>query len=735
MSREQQNVGTGASDFLLNEAVAHHQAGRLAEAEEIYRRILVGNPNHPEALCLLGTLAYMVGENEAALELLTQSIAADPNYADALNNKGACLKSLGRHEEAVVCIKKSIDIRPDYAEAHYNLANTLRAQRHMNEALASFRDAIRIKPDYADAHNNLGDALRDLGKLDEAEESLTQALAINPDFALAHNNLGSTLRKMGKLDQAETSIRKALALAPDMAPAHSNLGNVLNDLGTLEESVASYQKALAIEPQSAEVHCNLGSVLKGMGRTDEAVESYQEALTINPEYAEAYSNLGGALNELGRPDEAVENYQKALSIKPEYASAHSDKLLIEQYRLGHSAETLFKLHCDWDDRHGRAFRSAWPAHENTHEAERRLKVGFVSPDLGRHPVGYFVVPLLENLGGQDIETVCYSDRIEDDMTGRIQAAADGWRNTYGVSDEDLTKAVLCDGIDILIDLSGHSAGNRLAVFARKPAPLQVAWAGYVGTTGLSAMDYLVSDRYSTPKGEESFYSEKIIRMPDGWLCYEPPDYAPEVGPLPAKRSGAITFGSFSNPAKLNTDVVSLWAKILGLVKNARLLIKSSGVDTPANTNRLTALFEAQGVDRSRLILEGKSPHNELLARYHDVDIALDPFPYSGGLTTYEALWMGVPVITVPGQTFASRHSLSHLTTCGLPELVARDDDDYVALAIGLANDPRRLEDLRAELREKMSRSPICDGKKFAEGFAGLMRDIWRQWCSPLVDNP
>lgn len=272
------------------------------------------------------------------------------------------------------------------------------------------------------------------------------------------------------------------------------------------------------------------------------------------------------------------------------------------------------------------------------------------------------------------------------------------------------------------------ARNRLLVFARKPAPLQVTWAGYVGTTGLSAIDYLVSDRYSTAADEEPYCREKVIRMPDGYVCYDPPDYAPKVGPLPSKRKDGITFCSFNNPAKINEDVVSVWARILGRVAGARLLIKYKGIDSIAYADRLAAMFKAKGVERSRLMLEGLSPHAELLARYNDVDIALDPFPYSGGLTTYEALWMGVPVITVPGETFASRHSQIHLTAAGLPELVARDYDDYVTVAVGLANDAARLGGLRAELRGKVSSSPACNGGKFAEGFAALMRDIWRNWC-------
>jgi len=374
-------------------------------------------------------------------------------------------------------------------------------------------------------------------------------------------------------------------------------------------------------------------------------------------------------------------------------------------------------------------RASWPVHQNTVDAQRRLRIGFVSPDLGRHPVGYFVVGLLENLPKDKIETVVYCDCPSDDLTGRIKAATDVWHDIRGTSDDKLALAISADAIDILIDLSGHSANNRLLVFARKPAPLQVTWAGYVGTTGLSAIDYLISDRYSTPTDEEQFYQEKVIRMADGWLCYSPPDYAPAVAAAPFKKNGFVTFGSLSNPAKINEDVVSTWARILGGAVNSRLLLKYKGIDFKTNRERLTRLFEGHAIDRSRITFEGRTPHAEALASYNDIDIALDPFPYSGGLTTYEALWMGVPVITLAGETFASRHSFSHLSTIGLPELVAFAPDDYVRLALELANDGDRLAGLRADLRDKMANSPLCDGDKFARGFAVLMRDIWRDWCS------
>ncbi|MBC8337878.1 MAG: tetratricopeptide repeat protein [Rhodospirillales bacterium] len=736
--------------------------GQTEEALASYQQAFAIKADYAEAYCNHGQALAELGRLEEAAASLNKAIAINPNIAEAHNNLGNVMKKLEKSEEAVGCYRRAIDIRPDYAEVYLNLGNTFNDLGETDEAISNFQKAIAInpeyvdaytnlgntyknlerledagdcynktlsiRPDYAEGHNNLGITYGELGQARDAVESYLKALAIKPEYAEAHGNLGNALRQLGKLDEAEESLRRAMDLNPDLPEVHNNLGSVLKDQKKLDQAMACFAKALDIKPDYVEAHSNMGNTYREMGRQDEAVESYQKALAINPDYTEGLNNLGSLYNELGQPVKAAEIYAKALDIKPDFAFAHSNLLMTEQYRLGHTSQSLFQLHSQWDERHAHQFRADRPVHGNNREPERKLRVGFVSPDLGRHPVGYFILAMLESLGNHDIETVCFSDRIGDEMTQQIKAAAGAWRDIYGESDEDLAKMIVSDGIDILIDLSGHSASNRLLVFARKPAPVQVAWAGYVGTTGLSAIDYLISDIYSTPEEDEPFYSEKVIRMPDGWLCYAPPAYAPEVGPLPFERNAGVTFASFSNPAKINEAVVSVWADVLKGVERSRLVLKFRGIDSGANAKRLTSMFQAEGVDPSRLILEGKSSHPELLARYNDVDIALDPFPYSGGLTTYEALWMGVPVITVAGETFASRHSLSHLSTVGLPELVARDHEDYVNLAVALAVDIERLADLRAGLREKMARSPICDGEKFSQGFAGLLRGIWRDWC-------
>ncbi|MBC8267411.1 MAG: tetratricopeptide repeat protein [Rhodospirillaceae bacterium] len=678
---------------------------------------------------ILGEQLAHQGRVEEAIEAFQKALQVDPKYADGHFNLGVLFRGQGKLDDAIESYKRAITVKPKHFDALYNLGNALKEKGMLEESVTAFRQAVSIKPDFAEAHNNLGNALRELKRLEEAGVSYQNALAVKPDYIDAQNNLGITCSEMGKLDEAVAIYQKVLAIKPNFAEVQNNLGNALRDLRQLDEAVTCFNRALDIKPGYVDALNNLGNVLRDLGQLDQAVASYKKSIAINPDLAEAHNNLGNVQQDLGNLDDTLASYKKALALSPTSADTHSNLLLAEQYRLGHNAETLYQLHIQWDEQHGKPLRPQWPQHQNTADPERRLRIGFVSPDLGRHPVGYFAARLFENLPKDEIETIVYSDGIDDDLSERNKVAVDFWRDVRWESDENLTTIIVADEIDILIDLTGHSANNRLLVFARKPAPLQVSWAGYVGTTGLSAIDYYLSDQYSTLPDDEQYYSESILRMPDGWLCYDPPAYAPKVGASPFMKNDGVTFGSFSNPAKINKDVVSVWARILDGVENAHLLIKYKGIDSSANTERLTTLFEAEGIDGSRLTLEGPSPHAELFARYNDVDIALDPFPYSGGLTTYEALWMGVPVITVPGETFASRHSFSHLSTIGLSELVADDQDDYVRLAVGLAKDAGRLEGLRAELREKMDSSPLCDGAKFAQAFSGHMRDIWRQWCS------
>jgi protein O-GlcNAc transferase len=657
-------------------------------------------PTIPETLAL-AVRYHQAGHLQAAERIYRQILAADPNEASAWHLLGVLNAQLGRHQPGVEYIQRALTLNPGCVEAHFDLGNALMDQGKLDTAAACYRRAIGLKPDYVEAHVNLGLALHAQGTPDEAVACHRRALELKPDYALAHNSLGLALQAQGKLDEAAACYRQALHLKPDFVEAHNNLGNLRVHQGELTEAVACYRRALQLKP----------------------------------DYAQAHSNLGNALSLLGKPDDAVACYRRALELMPDCAGAHSNLLCALHYRGSLTLKELADAHAEFQQKHCDGLRAAWDAHQNVRDPQRRLRVGFLSRDLHRHPVGYFLIRLLEHLDQRRCEAICYRDgTAQDDLTARFQVAAAKWSDVVGWTDEQLAWQIRADQIDVLFDMAGHTSGNRLLVFARKPAPVQVTWAGYVGTTGLAAMDYILADRYEIPPQSEVYYRERVLRMPDGYVCYDPPDYAPPVSPLPAFENGYVTFAAFHNPAKITPQVVELWAQVLKRLPRARLVLKYRGLDDPSVASRLAELFAGRGIDPGRLEFLGFSAHSETLAHYQRVDVALDAFPYNGGLTTCEALWMGVPVVTCPSETFAGRHSLTHLSNVGLTETIAGDLDEYVEIAVSLASDLPRLAALRAGLRDRMASSPLCDGKRFAENFAEVLRGAWRDWCAETGAN-
>jgi protein O-GlcNAc transferase len=475
---------------------------------------------------------------------------------------------------------------------------------------------------------------------------------------------------------------------------------------------------------------NLAGLRRLEGRLEEAAQGCHVALQYQPDCAEAYSTLGAILQAQGRLDDALAAMERAVVLKPDSAALHSSFLGTLHYCPDITVAKLYEAHEGYERRHAAPWRTSWPEHRNPRDPDRPLRVGFVSPHFARHPVGYFLIRALEHLDRCEGQVVCYSDTMPaDDLTARFKAVASLWREVVGKTDEELARQIQADGIDILFDLAGHTGGNRLLTFARKPAPVQITWIDYEGTTGLGATDYLVADRYVVPAGSERWFAEKILRMPDGFVCYEPPAGAPAVGPLPAQACGRVTLGSINQLGKITPEVIATWARILHRLPEARLMIKYHGLDDPPTRAHFEQQFAGRGIAGERLVLEGWSPYAEFLKRYLQIDIALDPFPYTGGLTTCEALWMGVPVVTLLGETFASRHGLSHLSNIGLSENIARDKDHYVDLTVELACDLPRLASIRAGLRQQMASSPLCDGQRFATNLTALLRDVWRQWVA------
>lgn len=622
----------------------------------------------------------------------------------------------------------SIDQLLDVALDHHRSGRLREAER-------IYREILEASPHQRDALHLRGVVAHQLGNNDEAIRSIRQALRVDPTQATFHNSLGAVHQSLGELAEAVACYRQSIMLDMDYATAHSNLGLALRDLGMHAEAVAALRRALSLDPKLAEAHNGLGMALRSLGRVAEATAAYRQALEIRNDFWEAYSNLGNVLKDQGNTAEAVASHERSLALEPRACGTHSNLLCALQYQPGITQQALAAAHAGFERAFGVPTQSAWRPHDNDRDPERRLRLGFLSPDLHRHPIGYFATAVLEHLARGRAEIFCYaSSRSPDDLTNRLRAASTGWRDVCKWTAERTVEQIRDDGIDILFDLAGHTGNNRLMVFAHRPAPIQVTWAGYVGTTGLRAIDYILADEYEIPRGAEAFYSERVLRMPHGYVCYEPPDYAPTVSPLPALANGHVTFGSLNYPAKLNAGVVEVWSRILSGVPESRLVLKYKGLDDVAQTARLGELFSRNGIDPARVEFSGGAPHREMLESYGGIDIALDPFPYSGGLTTIEALWMGVPVVTWPGETFAGRHSLTHLSNAGLTSTIADDPEQYVEIAVALTRDLAALAELRAGLRERVAASPLCDGERFAEDLLQLLRGAWREWVDGEQDT-
>ena len=650
--------------------------------------------------------------------------------AEAYSNLGNALKDQGKLDEEVAAYREAIRIKPNFVEAHFNLGIALKDQDKLDEAVAAYRQAIRIKPDFADAHSNLGMALKDQGKLDEAVAAYRQAIRIKPDFAEAHSNLGIALNDQGKLEEAVAAHRQAIRIRPDYAEAHSNLGIALQDQGKLDEAVAAHRQAIRIRPDYAEAHSNLGNALQDQGKLDDAVAAYRQTIRIKPDMAAAYASLGNALQDQGKLDEAVAAYRQAIRIEPDLAGAHSNLLFCLNRDDRVTADHLFAAHKEWNERYGR--RAPRPiAYTNDRVAGRRLKIGYVSPDFRQHSVAYFVEPLLREHDRQAVEVFCYAEVMRPDaVTARLQGLADHWLATVGLSDDGLAARIRTDRIDILVDLAGHTGGNRLPVFARKPAPIQVTWLGYPNTTGLEAIDYRLVDAVTDPAGEaDAFASETLVRLAGGFLCYGGSEGAPEPVAPPCLRTGTVTFGSFNNPTKLSAATFDAWATLLARLPQARLLLKGKPFADAATRALFLARLGERSVAAERVELVALLPDAAAhLAAYHRVDIALDPFPYNGTTTTCEALCMGVPVVTLRGDRHAGRVGASLLGQLGLTDLIANSVEEYVEIALALAGNPGQLDDLRRSLRPRLAASPLCDGHAFARKIETAFRQMWQRWC-------
>jgi protein O-GlcNAc transferase len=611
---------------------------------------------------------------------------------------------------------------PGEARLYGRLGNRLRRSGNSSCAVTAFRRGSCLAPTMERMNAAHAAALADLGRHTEARAALLAAIRRGPDGLQLCETLVSVAERSGSTALRRDALRRCALAQPNHARAYAGLAISAAEEAS-GERLGQLRRAWRLDPLLAGAAANLGATFRGMGRQSAALPWLIRALVVAPELAPASSMLGNVLHDRGEAALALRWYKRAVVARPSLTDLTSNLLMASQYVEGVDAGALLEVHRRWGALVGVAPRSEAPRREAPRRAAGRpIRVGLASPNLNGHPVGRLVAGLVEHHDRREIEIFCYSDTAPvDGMTGRLRAAAEGWRETRGLSDQAWIDAVRADGLDVLVELAGHTAGNRIRPMAARVAPIQGSWAGYVGTTGLDFIDFLVADRFHVPDGEDTAYAERVLRLPDGYATYTPPDTAPEPGPPPAGIGGGVTFGSFSNPAKLNPGLARLWARVLGAVPGSRLLLKYRGLDDSWCSASFRRWLAEAGVPADRVSLEGGSPPAAMLEAYRRVDIALDTQPYSGGVTVCESLYMGVPVIAMAGRSFAGRHAVSHLHNTGLPDLVAADAADYVAKAAALARDLDRLAALRATLRATMLAAPICDHGRFACAFAGALR--------------
>jgi protein O-GlcNAc transferase len=566
--------------------------------------------------------------------------------------------------------------------------------------------------------------LAQAGRLAEAEAILRQLIDRAPNHAELLNQTALLCRQQGKLTEAEELMRRAVSINPASPAYHNNLGAVLAELGHKAEALECFQRVTTLNPRDARAFFNLGGALAQLDRPDEAIAAYERAIEIDPRDAKAINNLAGAFRVQGRVAEAVEQFKKSLAVQP-MAQTHSNLVYAMWFDAGATPADILAEHQRWAERWAKPLATGIAPHANDRDPSRRLRIGYVSPDFRQHVIALFMQPILQHRNREGFESICYADVSPPDfMTQRLRADAEGWVRTTSMSDAALAERIRADRIDILVDLTAHMARNRMLAFARKPAPVQVSYLAYAGTTGLPAMDYRFSDPHLDPESAEPFGTERVLRLPETYWCYQPQIEVPDVSPR--SGDGPIIFASFNSAAKINPPVIALWSRILLRIPESRLQLIVAGGER--GNDHLKRAFALNGVDSKRLVLHDKVNYDAYFPLYADVDIALDPFPYNGGTTTLDALYMGVPVVTLAGSSGMSRAGVSILTNAGLHDLIARASDDYEKIVVELANDRTKLAKLRTELRPRMQASALMDAPRFVRHLEAAYRSIWREYC-------
>jgi predicted O-linked N-acetylglucosamine transferase (SPINDLY family) len=698
----------------MTEATDHLRAGRLVEAELLYRAI----------------------------------IAQSPNHADALHLLGCTLSKAHRANEAIDLIQRATTIDSMQAPYYFNLAMALLAAGRKTEAVSALANTLLLDPNADNARLQLGNALSDIGHFDQAEECFNYLLQRTPKVAGLHYNLGNCYFRKGSsfrpgddpsqidqaarrqlLDKAVTCFEKTIALDPRFAPAQNNLAMALWITNRQEEAIAVWRRA-ANEINDLPSWYNLGRALCEKDQLDEAIDAMSRCLQMDPSQPDTHNNLGNAYRQRGQIEQAITQFEQTIAFQPQNKVAHSNRLYTLYYHPTASAQSILAAHKSWNENMARPLSAGIAQLTNDRDPARKLKIGYVSPNFWAHCQALFTIPLLGNHDHQSFEIYCYSDTQNlDETTDKIRQFADVWRSLVGVTDDQAAELIRRDKIDILVDLTVHMAENRMLLFARKPAPIQITWLGYPGTTGLETIDYRFTDPYLDPPGEfDADYAEKSYRLPHTFWCLDrdalqAPDI-PTPNALPAAQAGYITFGALNNFCKVNQSLLDLWKRVLDSVPTSRFLLLAP---TGRSRDWVRRTLDDHKLGE-RVDFVPRSDRIGYLHYYHRIDIGLDTLPYNGHTTTLDSLWMGVPVVTLVGNTVVGRAGFSQLSNLDLLDLVATTPDEFVRIATELAGDLPRLKDLRLTLRDRMLSSSLLDGTVFARGVESAYRQMWRRYC-------
>jgi protein O-GlcNAc transferase len=706
----------------LNRGKLHRQQGRAALAIDDLKAVLAQDPTHLEAGFFLGLALRQNGDEQGAARQFAATAVHHPQSPEMHLNHGVSLVSLKDFDAAQASFERALELRPTMVEAVNNLGAMLFQCRKFSEAIAVYRRYQAVIGNHTESLLNLGVVLSGRKEHGRAQAVIRRGLMLQPDHAALWVSLGTSLAAEARLEEALGLFHRGLLCQPGTVDAYIQIADAHQIQGRVGRAVEAVQKAIDLDPRHARAHNSLGNSLLALGRLDQAAEILSKAIALDSNLVEAHNNLAAVRRNQGRISEAEASFRRALEVDPGNVQIHSNLLLTLLYDDSIDDETLFQEHLSWAERHEAPLKRLWKPWTNDRRPQRCLRIGYVSPDLRDHAAAYFVEPLFASHDRSRVEVFAYAEvQRTDAVTERLKGLVDHWRMTVGMSDDAVAEMIRCDGIDILVDLAGHTANNRLLVFARKPAPVQASWLGYAATCGMSSIDYLILDPWVIPQelGQDQYYTERIIRLPSVQRAYTPPAVTADLAPPPLLRNGYVTFGSFNHYVKVTEPVVRAWSRLLLEIPDSRLLIL-----TNTHPDQVKAPYVAAGIEGHRILVRGRQPLSEYFQTFNEVDIALDPFPHTGGTTTFHTCWMGVPLISMAGRRIARRSSLAILGPLGLQELVADDETGYIAIARALAADPERMVTIRRELRDRMKASIFLDPVAIARDFEDVYQRMW-----------